>query len=297
MSFRGKDVLSILDFTRNDLERLFRIASSKFEGDELKGKVVALAFFEPSTRTRLSFETATLRLGGGYIGFDAVQGTSIAKGETFSDTVRMLDAYADAIIVRHSLEGAAKLAAELAEAPVINAGDGSKRHPTQAMIDLYTVWREKKGIDNLVYGVLGDLRYGRASGSFLRALNLYSPKKVYLIAPESLRPKEELLDTLKMPWEFSNLEEVLPELDVLYVTRIQKERFPDPAEYERVRGSYRIDAALLLKNAKEDMIILHPLPRVDEIALDVDSTPHALYFKQAAYGVPIRMALLREVVP
>ncbi len=296
MSFRGKDVLSILDFTRNDLERLFRIASSKFEGDELKGKVVALAFFEPSTRTRLSFETATLRLGGGYIGFDAVQGTSIAKGETFSDTIRMLDAYADVIVVRHSLEGAAKLAAELAEAPVINAGDGSKRHPTQAMIDLYTVWREKKGIDSLVYGVLGDLRYGRASGSFLRALNLYSPKKVYLIAPESLRPKEELLDTLKMPWEFAELEEVLPELDVLYVTRIQKERFPDPAEYERVKGSYRIDAALL-KNAKEDMIILHPLPRVDEIALDVDSTPHARYFKQAAYGVPIRMALLREVVP
>ncbi len=296
MSFRGKDVLSILDFSRNDLERLFRIASSRFEGDELKGKVVALAFFEPSTRTRLSFETATLRLGGGYIGFDAVQGTSIAKGETFSDTIRMLDAYADVIVVRHSLEGAAKLAAELAEAPVINAGDGSKRHPTQAMIDLYTVWREKKGIDNLVYGVLGDLRYGRASGSFLRALNLYSPRKAYLIAPESLRPKEELLDTLRMPWEFADLEEVLPELDVLYVTRIQKERFPDPAEYERVKGSYRIDAALL-KNAKEDMIILHPLPRVDEIALDVDSTPHARYFKQAAYGVPIRMALLREVVP
>ncbi len=296
MSFSGKDVLSILDFTRNELERLFRIASSKFEGDELKGKVVALAFFEPSTRTRLSFETATLRLGGGYIGFDAVQGTSIAKGETFSDTIRMLDAYADVIVVRHSLEGAAKLAAELAEAPVINAGDGSKRHPTQAMIDLYTVWREKKVIDNLVYGILGDLRYGRASGSFLRVLNLYSPKKVYLIAPESLRPKEELLDTLKMPWEFADLEEVLPELDVLYVTRIQKERFPDPAEYERVKGSYRIDAALL-KNAKEDMIILHPLPRVDEIALDVDSTPHARYFKQAAYGVPIRMALLREVIP
>jgi len=296
LSFSGKDVLSILDFTRNELERLFRIASSKFEGDELKGKVVALAFFEPSTRTRLSFETATLRLGGGYIGFDAVQGTSIAKGETFSDTIRMLDAYADVIVVRHSLEGAAKLAAELAEAPVINAGDGSKRHPTQAMIDLYTVWREKKVIDNLVYGILGDLRYGRASGSFLRVLNLYSPKKVYLIAPESLRPKEELLDTLKMPWEFADLEEVLPELDVLYVTRIQKERFPDPAEYERVKGSYRIDAALL-KNAKEDMIILHPLPRVDEIALDVDSTPHARYFKQAAYGVPIRMALLREVIP
>ena len=296
MSLRGRDVISILDFTRNDLERLFRIASSKFEGDELEGRVVALAFFEPSTRTRLSFETATLRLGGSYIGFDAVQATSIAKGETFSDTVRMLDAYADAIVVRHSLEGAAKLAAKLAEAPVINAGDGSKRHPTQAMIDLYTIWREKGSIDNLNYGVLGDLRYGRAAGSFLRALNIYSPRKVYLIAPESLRPKEELLDSLKMPWEFADLNEVLPELDVLYVTRIQKERFPDPAEYERVKGSYRIDAALL-KNAKKSLIILHPLPRVDEIALDVDDTPHALYFKQAAYGVPVRMALLREVIP
>ncbi len=295
MSFRGKDVLCILDFTRNDLERLFRIASSKFEGDELKGKVIALAFFEPSTRTRMSFETATLRLGGSYIGFDAAQATSVAKGESFSDTVRMLDAYADAIVVRHSLEGAAKLAAELAESPVINAGDGSKRHPTQAMIDLYTIWREKKGIDNMVYGVLGDLRYGRAAGSFLRALNLYSPRKVYLIAPESLRPKEELLDSLKMPWEFASLNDVLSELDVLYVTRIQKERFPDPAEYERVKGSYRIDVNLL-KDAKDSLIVMHPLPRVDEIALDVDRTKHALYFKQAANGVPVRMALLSEVV-
>jgi len=296
LSFRGKDVLCIMDFTRNDLERLFRIASSKFEGDELRGRVIAMAFFEPSTRTRLSFETATLRLGGGYIGFDAVQATSVAKGESFSDTIRMLDAYADAIVVRHSLEGAAKLAAELADSPVINAGDGSKRHPTQAMIDLYTIWKEKRGIDNLTYGVLGDLRYGRAAGSFLRALNIYSPKKVYLIAPESLRPREELLDSLKMSWEFADLSEVLPELDVLYVTRIQKERFPDPAEYERVKGSYRIDASLL-RDAKSSMIILHPLPRVDEIALDVDNTPHALYFKQAANGIPLRMALLREVVP
>lgn len=296
MSLRGRDVISILDFTRNDLERVFRIASSRFEGDELRKRVVALAFFEPSTRTRLSFETATLRLGGGYIGFDAIGGTSVAKGETFSDTIRMLDTYADVIVVRHRLEGAAKLAAELAESPVINAGDGSKRHPTQAMIDLYTVWRERGRIDGLVYGVLGDLRYGRASGSFLRALNLYSPRKVYLMAPKSLRPREELLDALRMPWEFADLDEVLPELDVLYVTRIQKERFPDPAEYERVRGSYRVDASLL-KNAKDTLMVMHPLPRVDEIALDVDSTPYAFYFKQASYGVPVRMALLREVVP
>ncbi len=295
MSFTGKDVLCILDFTRNDLERLFRIASSKFEGDELRGKVIALAFFEPSTRTRMSFETATLRLSGNYIGFGTTQATSIAKGESFSDTVRMLDAYADVIVVRHRLEGAAKLAAELAESPVINAGDGSKRHPTQAIIDLYTIWREKKGIDNMTYGVLGDLRYGRAARSFLRALNLYSPRKVYLIAPESLRPKEELLDSLKMPWEFANLNDILPELDVLYVTRIQKERFPDPAEYERVKGSYRIDTNLL-KNAKTSLAVMHPLPRVDEISLDVDKTEHAFYFKQAANGVPVRMALLSEVV-
>jgi len=296
MSLRGKDIISISDIRRSDLERLFRVASSKFQGDELKGKIVAMAFFEPSTRTRFSFETATLRLGGSYIGFEAAQSTSLAKGESFSDTIRMLDSYADGIVVRHSLEGAAKLAAELAEAPVINAGDGTKNHPTQAMIDLYTIWKERGNLDNLTYGVLGDLRYGRAAASFLKALNLYYPKKVYLICPEGLRPKQELLDSLKMPWEFSDLKEALPELDVLYVTRVQKERFPDPSEYERVKGSYKVDSSTL-KDAKEGLMILHPLPRVDEISLDVDSTPHAYYFKQAANGVPVRMALLSEVIP
>ncbi len=296
MSLRGKDIISISDIRRSDLERLFRVASSKFQGDELKGKIIAMAFFEPSTRTRFSFETATLRLGGNYISFEAAHSTSIAKGESFSDTIRMLDSYADGIVVRHSLEGAAKLAAELAESPVINAGDGTKNHPTQAMIDLYTIWKEKGNLDNLTYGVLGDLRYGRAAASFLKALNLYSPKKVYLICPEGLRPKQELLDSLKMPWEFSDLKEVLAELDVLYVTRVQKERFPDPSEYERVKGSYKVDSSIL-KDAKEGLMILHPLPRVDEISLDVDSTPHAYYFKQAANGVPVRMALLSEVIP
>ena len=296
MSLRGRDVISITDFTRSDLERLFRIASSKFEGEELKGKVIAMAFFEPSTRTRFSFETATLRLGGSYIGFEVAQSTSLAKGESFSDTIRMLDAYADGIVVRYSLEGAAKLAAELAEAPVINAGDGTKNHPTQAMIDLYTIWKERGSPDNLVYGVLGDLRYGRAAGSFLRALNIYFPKKVYLISPEGLKPKQELLDSLKFSWEFADLKEVISELDVLYVTRVQRERFPDPSEYERVKGSYRVDLSIL-RDVKETLMILHPLPRVDEIALEVDSTPHAFYFKQAANGVPLRMALLSEVIP
>ncbi|MEM2542838.1 MAG: aspartate carbamoyltransferase [Candidatus Korarchaeum sp.] len=296
MSLRGRDVISISDFKRSDLERLFRVASSRFQGDELRGKVIAMAFFEPSTRTRFSFETATLRLGGSYLGFEVTQATSLAKGESFSDTIRMLDAYSDGIVVRHSIEGAAKLAAELAEVPIINAGDGTKNHPTQAMIDLYTVWKERGGIDNLVYGVLGDLRYGRAAASFLKALNLYSPRKVYWISPEGLKPRQELLDSLKVPWEFAELKEVIPELDVLYVTRVQKERFPDPSEYERVKGSYRVDSSIL-KDVKETLMILHPLPRVDEISLDVDSTPHAYYFKQAANGVPLRMALLSEVIP
>ena len=291
---RGRDVICVLDFKRSELERLFRIASTRFEGDELKGKVVALAFFEPSTRTRLSFETAVLRLGGGYIGFSSVEGTSIQKGESFSDTIRMLDAYADAIVVRHRMEGAAKLAAELAEAPVINAGDGSKRHPTQAMIDLYTVWREKGGVDGLTYGVLGDLRYGRAARSFILSLTLFNPKKVYLIAPKGLEPKQELLERLNVDYELTDLS-VLPELDVLYVTRIQKERFPDPAEYERVKGSYKVDLKLL-ENAKDGLMILHPLPRVDEIDPEVDGTEYAFYFKQAANGVPVRMALLQEVI-
>jgi aspartate carbamoyltransferase catalytic subunit len=296
MSLRGKDIISISDMKRSDLERIFRVASSKFQGDELKGKIIAMAFFEPSTRTRFSFETATLRLGGNYISFESAHSTSLAKGESFSDTIRMLDSYADGIVVRHSLEGAAKLAAELAEAPVINAGDGTKNHPTQAMIDLYTIWKERGNLDNLTYGVLGDLRYGRAAASFLKALNLYFPRKVYLICPEGLKPKQELLDSLKMPWEFSDLKDALPELDVLYVTRVQKERFPDPSEYERVKGSYRVDSSIL-KDAKEGLMILHPLPRVDEISLDVDSTPYAYYFKQAANGVPVRMALLSEVIP
>ncbi len=291
---RGRDVICILDFKRSELERLFRIASTRFEGDELRGKVVALAFFEPSTRTRLSFETAVLRLGGGYIGFSSAEGTSIQKGESFSDTIRMLDAYADAIVVRHRIEGAAKLAAELAEAPVINAGDGSKRHPTQAMIDLYTVWREKGSVDGLTYGVLGDLRYGRAARSFILSLTLFNPKRVYLIAPKGLEPKQELLERLKLDYELTDLS-VLPELDVLYVTRIQKERFPDPAEYERVKGSYKVDLKLL-EDAKGGLMILHPLPRVDEIDPEVDRTEHAFYFKQAANGVPVRMALLQEVI-
>lgn len=301
---KGRDILSVLDFTRGELEAVFaetdRVMSepSRYRG-ELSGYIMATAFFEPSTRTRLSFQTAMLRLGGGYVDLGELERSSVAKGENFADTIRMLDSYADVIVVRHRLEGAARYAAEVAEAPVINAGDGRKHHPTQAILDLYTVRRARGTVDGLTYGVLGDLRFGRAAASFILGLSIFRPKKVYLISPELLRARRdvlEVLDAAKVNYEeVRSLEDVLPELDVLYVTRVQKERFPDPAEYEKVRGSYVVTAKMLEK-AKEDLIVLHPLPRVDEIAFDVDGTRHAMYFKQAELGVWVRMALLKMVL-
>ena len=304
MVFRGRDVLSILDFERKDLEKLFRTAvlmerTGKKGRPLLRGKIMATAFFEPSTRTRLSFETAMHRLGGSVIGFSEAEGTSIAKGENLADTIRMLDSYADVIVMRHRLEGAARLAAEVAECPVINGGDGSRHHPTQAMIDLYTVWREFGRVDGLSYAVMGDLRYGRAAASLIYALTIFHPGSVYLVAPPLLRPRKEIMDFLRRSGlevkEVENPEEIVDRIDVLYVTRIQKERFPDPAEYEKVRGSYRVDPALLEK-ARRSMIVLHPLPKVDEIDLRVDEMSFARYFRQAAYGVPVRMALLALIL-
>ncbi|MEM2878859.1 MAG: aspartate carbamoyltransferase [Candidatus Hadarchaeales archaeon] len=302
--FKGRDVLSILDFTRPDLERLFKTALSMERSGKkgrplLKGRIMATAFFEPSTRTRLSFETAMHRLGGSVIGFSEAEGTSIAKGENLADTIRMLDAYADIIVMRHKLEGAAKLAAEIADCPVINGGDGSRHHPTQAMIDLYTTWREFGKIDGLNYAVMGDLRYGRAAASLMYALTLFRPESLYMISPPLLRPRKEVLEFLSRSGIETKVvekpEDVIEKIDVLYVTRIQKERFPDPADYEKVRGSYKVDPDLLEK-ARKNMIILHPLPKVDEIDMRVDSTEFARYFKQAAYGVPVRMALVTLVL-
>jgi aspartate carbamoyltransferase catalytic subunit len=298
--FEGRDVLSILDFSREELEKLFEVTARIERGDlhpNLKGKILATAFFEPSTRTRLSFETAMKRLGGSVIGFGAAEGTSVAKGENLADTIRMLDCYSDIIVIRHPMEGAAKLAAEVARVPVINGGDGSRHHPTQAMIDLYTIWKEFGRIDGLEIGLLGDLRYGRAASSLLYGLSKFRPKKVYLFSPPSLRVRREVKDFLVKSGisleEGEKLE--IGNLDVLYVTRIQKERFPDPAEYEKVKGSYRLSVSSL-EGAKEKLIILHPLPRVDEIDLEVDETKHARYFQQAANGVFVRMALLSLVL-
>ncbi|MEM2796264.1 MAG: aspartate carbamoyltransferase [Candidatus Hadarchaeales archaeon] len=298
--FKNRDVISILDFSDAELEKIFEV-SKKMEKtmkkgrSVLKGKILANAFFEPSTRTRLSFETAMHKLGGSVIGFTDIEATSIAKGENLADTIRMLDAYADVIAIRHKVEGAAKLAAEIADAPVINAGDGTKNHPTQAMVDLYTVWKEFGRIDGLNFVLMGDLRYGRAVASFLYALTKFKPRKIYLVSPPLLKPRKELEEHLtKSGVNFEireNLQDIIQETDVLYVTRIQRERFPDPAEYEKVKGSYRVDLETI-KNAKDGMIIMHPLPRVGEIALEVDTHKSARYFQQAANGVPVRMALL-----
>jgi aspartate carbamoyltransferase catalytic subunit len=270
---------------------------AKTGSDMLRGKMLATLFFEPSTRTRLSFEAAMHKLGGSAIGFAEAEIASVKKGENLADTVRVVEKYADVIALRHPLEGAARLAAEFAEVPIINAGSGAEEHPTQALLDLYTIWKELGRIDKLNIALVGDLRYGRTVHSLAYALSLYDVK-LHLISPESLRMRREVLDTIKeriKVAEKRTIEEVLPRLDVLYVTRIQKERFPDAAEYAKVKGSYKVDLKLL-EDAKKDMIILHPLPRIDEIAADVDNTSHARYFQQVWNGIVTRMALLALIL-
>jgi len=270
---------------------------AKSGSDMLHGKSLATLFFEPSTRTRLSFEAAMHKLGGTAIGFAEPEIASIKKGENLADTVRVVENYADVIALRHPLEGAARLATEFAQVPIINAGSGAEEHPTQALLDLYTILKEKNRIDGLSIALMGDLRYGRTVHSLAYALSLYDVK-LYLVSPELLRMRREVLDAIKEKVsvvEKTGIEEVLPETDVLYVTRIQKERFPDPAEYAKVRGAYKIGLDTL-KDAKEDMIIMHPLPRVDEIDDEVDETPHARYFQQVWNGIVMRMALLALIL-
>lgn len=302
MKFQGRDIASIEDFTREEVDYILNIAKimeplAQKGSDILKGKILATLFFEPSTRTRLSFESAMLKLGGSIIGFGDAETSSVKKGENLADTVRTVENYADVIALRHPLEGAARLAAEFAKIPIINAGSGAEEHPTQALVDLYTIQKEKGNIDGLKIALVGDLRYGRTVHSLAYALSLYNIE-LYLVSPENLRMRREVLRTIqnKIPVsESQNLEKIIPQVDVLYVTRIQKERFPDQAEYAKVKGIYRVDPKSLA-NAKTNMIILHPLPRVDEIVPEVDSMPQARYFQQARNGVVIRMALLSLVL-
>jgi len=294
--------VSIEDFSREEINYILNISRSMEPlaakgSDMLKGKILANLFFEPSTRTRLSFEAAMLKLGGSTIGFAEAEIASVRKGENLADTIRTVENYADIIALRHPLEGAAKLAAEFSKVPILNAGSGAEEHPTQALMDLYTLQKEKGKIDGLKIALVGDLRYGRTVHSLAYALSLYNIE-LYLISPESLRMRHEVIREIKSKIsivEDTNLEKIIPQIDVLYVTRIQKERFPDLAEYAKVKGIYKIDLETL-KSAKKDLIILHPLPRVDEIAAEVDSTPQARYFQQVWNGIVVRMALLALVL-
>jgi len=293
------DIISISDMSKKQIENILRLSKKieKLKGREklLAGRVLATVFYEPSTRTRLSFESAMLRLGGQVLGFSDPKKTSVAKGETLYDTVKMLESYSDVIVVRHKIEGAARLASESTSVPVINAGDGANQHPTQTLLDLYTIMKSKGKLNGLTVAMIGDLKYGRTVHSLATALSLFKTKLMF-VAPDSLKMPEEFLKHLTVPYiETDDMSKAIKSADVIYMTRIQGERFPDPVDYEKVKGVYVLTAEML-ESAKKDMKVMHPLPRVDEIAKDVDDTEHAVYFEQAKNGVTVRQALLAMVL-
>lgn len=298
--FYDRDIVSIKDFTKADLEFIFdatdRVSQLRpSERSELgKGRTLGYIFYEPSTRTRMSFEAAMASLGGSSIGISDLKSSSVEKGESLADTIRIIDLYSDVIVLRHPFDGSSRFAAELSQNPIINAGSGSEEHPTQALLDLYTILKEKRKIDGLSIAIVGDLKYGRTVYSLLYALTNYDVD-VHLVSPPSLQIRKESIYEVEGKLnikDHSELEDgVLSDVDVIYVTRIQRERFPDLQEYEKVRGTYTIDEKTLAK-AKPDVAVMHPLPRVDEISQIVDHTKNAIYFKQAAYGKELRAALL-----
>ncbi len=305
MNFENMDVVSIRDFTRDQIEEILdksRAMLPYAKGEKvsraLEGKILGNLFFEPSTRTRLSFESAANRLGARVIDVSQTSTTSIVKGETLADTIRMVESYSDVIVLRHPHEGAARLAAHFSEKPVINAGDGAGSHPTQTLLDLFTIQQEMGGIEGNNVTILGDLKYGRTAHSLAEALTVFGAKLTF-VAPETLQMPKDTVDQVKKlggdPTITSDIDGVIADTDVLYITRIQKERFPDPAEYQKVAGTYRVDREML-REAKKDMIVMHPLPRIDEISPEVDATAHAKYFQQAFNGIPVRMALLTSVL-
>lgn len=300
-----RSLIDILDLTVEELDELVKTACDIIENPKkysecCKGKTLATLFFEPSTRTRLSFEAAMLELGGNVIGFSDAKNTSASKGETIADTARVVSCYANIIAMRHPLEGAPYVASLNSGVPVINAGDGGHAHPTQTLADLVTIYREKGRFDNLTVGFCGDLKYGRPVHSLISALSRYTGIKIVLISPKELALpeyiKREVIEKNGIPYEENdNLETAIPELDILYMTRIQEERFEDREQYERLKGCYVLEPSKL-ENAKSDMIILHPLPRVDEITVAVDSDPRACYFKQVANGKNGRKALILKLL-
>lgn len=299
---KGNDILSALDFSKDVFLQLFEDAEVAARSGVLRiaeNRTLLTAFFEPSTRTRLSFTAAMLRLGGKVVDLGSAEATSLMKGESFEDTIKMLDGYeSDIIVLRHKVEGSARRAADIARHPVINAGDGTNEHPTQALTDLYTMWKTFGKIDGLKIGLLGDLKHSRTTSSLSYALSMFKDIKLYCIAPRVLQMRQEVLDKISGKIEHQSLtsiDELVDEIDVLYVTRVQKERFPDPREYEKVKGSYIVDLGFLSK-LKRIPVVMHPLPRVNELTTEVDSLPQAKYFEQAVNGMYVRMALLASVM-
>ena len=297
--FYQKDIISIKDYTKEQLEKIFTSTdkimqlSSSQRQEICKGKTLGYLFYEPSTRTRLSFDSAIASIGGNSLGISNISSSSTQKGESLADTVKMMSIYSDILVLRHTLDGSSRFASEISDKPVINAGSGTEEHPTQAIQDLFTIKKEKKKIDGLKIGIVGDLKYGRTVYSLLYGLGNYDVD-VRLISPESLRIRSDSTYEIKKNLDFTEsteLEDHIDELDVLYVTRIQKERFPDEEEYLKVKGSYVVGLDMI-KKMKDDSIILHPLPRIDEISTDVDKTKNAKYFQQAEYGKHTRAALL-----
>lgn len=295
-----RHLITPLDFTTEELDRLFDLANDIERNKEkyakkCAGKILATCFYEPSTRTRLSFESAMLQLGGEVLGFSDAGSSSASKGESVSDTIRMISAYTDICAMRHPKEGSAMVAATAASIPVINAGDGGHQHPTQTLTDLLTIRSLRKRLDNFTIGLCGDLKFGRTVHSLINALVRYPNVKFVFISPEELRIPDYIIDMLKekgIPFkEVIRLEDVMPELDLLYMTRVQRERFFNEQDYVRLKDFYILDKEKMTL-AKPDMLVLHPLPRVNEISVEVDQDPRAAYFKQVQYGVYVRMALI-----
>lgn len=302
----SRDIISIRDIDRKEIERIFELAD-KIEKivervkilDIMKGRTMSLLFFEPSTRTKLSFETAMKKLGGETIGFESIESSSVAKGESLRDTIKVIEKYCDLIVIRHFLDGAARFAAEISEKPVINAGDGSNQHPTQTLLDLYTMKKLKGDIFNLNVTLLGDLKHARTMRSLVYGLAMFKAK-ITLTSPPGLEIDKEVIDEVEEKFDTkiystNDLKEGIEESDVIYICRIQKERFSDPFEAEKMAKAYKVTPEIL-EHTKSDVILLHPLPKTDEVDLMVDFLPVAKYYQQVAYGIPIRMACICYVM-
>jgi aspartate carbamoyltransferase catalytic subunit len=297
----NRSLISITDYSKEELLELIKLADyfeHNPEPELLKNKIIATLFFEPSTRTRLSFETAIQRLGGRIIGFTDASTSSVQKGESLRDTITNVSLYADLIVMRSPLEGAARFANEVSHVPIINAGDGANQHPTQCMLDLFSIMKTQGTLENLNIALVGDLKYGRTTHSLVQAMSNFNAT-FFLVSPNELRLPSSLIQSIKDAhlnyYEMTSLEEAIPLVDVLYMTRIQRERFADPLEYEKVKNSYVLKN-YMLDNSKDNLKVMHPLPRVNEISIDVDDNPKAYYFQQALNGVFMREAILAHVL-